>query len=112
MIRLLATLLMLYGLGGCTAMLLGDGGSAGPPIGTQTRGGEATAADRRITETILGRYSVSEALGSRGLRVETRRGVVTLRGSVGSYAERDEAFRLAVDVQGVVRVENRIGIGR
>jgi len=102
----------LFALSGCSAMMLGDAGTAGPPIGADTRSAPAAASDRSITAAILGRYAASEGLSGRGLRVDTRRGVVTLRGSVDSYGLRDEAFRLASDVAGVVRVDNQIAIRR
>jgi osmotically-inducible protein OsmY len=43
--------------------------------------------------------------------VEANRGEVVLKGTVRSWAERQEAERAAWAAPGVTKVENRIGIG-
>ena len=45
------------------------------------------------------------------MTVEADSGVVTLKGTVRSWAERSEAERVAWQVPGVTRVENLITIG-
>lgn len=97
---------------GCTGMLLGSGGSAGRPIGHDTRSGTALASDQRITSVIRNRFAVDAELDAQGLSVETMRGVVTLRGAVDDYALRERAARLARDVDGVLRVSNQIALRR
>jgi hyperosmotically inducible protein len=108
----LVVVCLLAASSGCSSMLLGNGQSAGRPIGADTRTESALASDRRISALILNRYSADDELSGQGLRVSTRRGVVTLSGALDSYPLRDRAVRLARDVQGVERINNQIVIKR
>ncbi len=45
-----------------------------------------------------------------GISVATQDGVVTLQGKASSQAERDEAVKIAQNVEGVKRVDDRIEI--
>lgn len=102
---------LLAATGGCSAMLVGDGGSAGRPIGT-SGASRASAADRRIAEIIRRRYAADAGLAASEVQVSCVAGVVTLRGQVSDYPLRDRAVRLARDVEGVSRVSVQIGIAR
>ena len=110
--RNLFPVLCILALSGCTSMLLGNGPSAGRPIGQDSRSSTALASDHQITAIVRNRFLADDELNATRLRVDTLRGVVTLRGSVDSYALRDRAARLAADVDGVVHVANQIGIQR
>ena len=98
-------------LGGCTSMLTGaTGPSAGRPIGKDDRSAATLSRDGEITKTIRARYAADADLGAASLIVETRSGLVTLKGTVRSYEHRDRAVRLARDVDGVARVYNQIAV--
>lgn len=109
--KLLLIAVVLGLLGGCTSMLVGaSGDSAGSAIGTDNRSAAQTSMDDQISTTIRSRFAVDGDLSALGLRVDTRKGIVTLRGTAGSFAERDRAIRLARDVNHVVRVDSQINI--
>ncbi len=108
--NLAAVVLLALPLAACTGMLLGGGGSAGRPIGSGAD--DVQAGDLQIEATIRARFSASSVLDDASLTVDSRSGVVTLRGTVPAYAARDHAMRLATDVNGVVRVSNQIRISR
>ncbi len=98
-------------LSGCTSMLVGGGGTtAGRPIGQDSRAAATVARDDRITATIRSRYAADRDLSVAALVVETRDGAVTLRGTLSDFGHRDRAVRLARDVDGVIRVHNRISV--
>jgi len=111
MMKFPALLVAVCVLGGCTSMLVGNsGGSAGRAIGTDNRSASQTSMDAEISTTIRSRFARDGDLSALGLRVDTRQGIVTLRGTAGSFAERDRAIRLAGDVSHVVRVDSQINI--
>ena len=110
--RLVAVGVIAMFLSGCTSMLLGNGQSAGRPIGTESRSAATLATDQRITAIIRNRFEADEDLSGASLSIRTVDGVVTLRGSVYDFVLRDRAVRLARDVPGVERVSNQIVIGR
>ena len=112
MVCFLAASLALAAITGCSAMLMGDGGSAGRPIGSSSATARPSSSDRRIAETIRGRYSADTEISASRIEVSCLAGVVTLRGQVSDYAIRDRAIRLARDVNGVSRVSVQIGISR
>lgn len=98
---------------GCTSMLAGGRGeAAGNSIGTDSRDAVTIARDDQITSTIRARFARDKDLGAAGLTVETRRGVVTLRGELADFEQRDRAVGLSTDVPGVVRVANQITVRR
>lgn len=109
--KLLAVMAMMLMIGGCTSMLLGASGQpAGSAIGQDSRGGARISADERISTTVRRRFAADAGLGPLHLRVETHNGIVTLRGIARSFTQRDRAVRMAIDVSGVVRVDNQISI--
>src|SRR5688500_16733612 len=64
--------------------------------------------DARVTTMIQAKYFLDTSVKERSIDVETRNGVVTLRGAVASEAERAQALLLARNTDGVQRVEDTL----
>lgn len=86
--------------------------SAVPSNDTATTGNAVRQQvdDARITTTIQAKYFLSSVVKGRHIDVDTRGGVVTLRGEVGSEREREEALRVAREADGVQRVEDMLTV--
>src|SRR3970282_2198072 len=66
--------------------------------------------DASITAQVKMTLLYHRSTSALNTKVETKRGVVTLHGKAGNAAELDLATKLANDVKGVKRVENRMTI--
>ena len=86
--------------------------SPAPSDGTTSTGTDVRQPinDARITTTIQAKYFLSPVVKGRHIDVDTRGGVVTLRGEVGSEREREEALRVAREADGVQRVEDMLTV--
>jgi hyperosmotically inducible protein len=82
-------------------------GSAPAEIG---RSAVSPMDEARITSTIQSKYFLDDMVKGRRINVDTRQGVVTLRGEVGSEAERGQALLLARTTEGVQRVEDNLSV--
>jgi len=79
--------------------------------GTATAGsGTAPPDDARVTTSIQARYFLDNVVKPRQIDVETREGVVTLKGTVASQDERAQALLLARTTEGVRRVEDDLTV--
>lgn len=78
--------------------------------------GAAMAADRLGDTAVTARVSAAlladPALGALVIDVDTRDGVVTLSGMAPTADARRRASRVASAAEGVVRVDNRLRVGR
>ncbi|MGE3958846.1 MAG: BON domain-containing protein [Vicinamibacterales bacterium] len=66
--------------------------------------------DATITMRVQAEYASADVVKGRNIDVDTDNGVVTLTGSVDSAREKQEAERIAREVDGVRRVVNRLTI--
>lgn len=69
-----------------------------------------TIDDARITGMVQSKYFLDDQVKGRRINVDTRQGVVTLRGEVGSETERAQALLLARTTEGVQRVEDHLSV--
>ena len=98
---------------------------ASPPVSESAREAVATTGaaasdvaaralalvdDARIVSTVQSKYFLDDRVKGRHINVDARQGVVTLRGEVGSEAERREALLLARGTAGVRRVEDSLSV--
>jgi osmotically-inducible protein OsmY len=78
-----------------------------------TRGQESVGAyvdDATITTQVKARFVESKAVAASSIRVETLNGTVMLSGFAKNATERDEAGRIARNVNGVRSVKNEIAV--
>jgi len=66
--------------------------------------------DAGVTASIEAKYFLDSTIKARRVEVETRQGVVTLRGDVASDDERAQALILARTTEGVQRVEDALTV--
>ena len=90
-------------------MMSGGGSSYGTDDGTE-RSATEKARDANISAAIRSRYAADPAVSTYAIGVQTVNGDVTLTGTVGSYAARNQAYRIARQVDGVNVVINRLSV--
>lgn len=84
-----------------------------PPSAAETRApaGQAAPSLAWITTKIQAAYFISPQIKPWNIDVTTRSGgVVELRGRVDDQAAKDEAIRIAREIEGVARVEDRLRV--
>ena len=79
-------------LGGCTAMVLGNGSTGGSGAGTST---STSDADSAIVERVMGSLRADTSHGVSNLSVRSYSGAVILSGTARSQAGREKAARMA-----------------
>ena len=109
-----------YALAVCAALALGAGGCAtqkGNPgasskqttdTSQDRRGAVVTTADAAINAKVKTALAADSMVKARNIDADTVRGVVTLNGTVGSAAEKDQAIRIARGIDGVVEVRDNL----
>jgi osmotically-inducible protein OsmY len=90
--------------------------AAGQPAADRDRADGRTMGDRMgdgwITTKVQSQLYLEQDVRGRNIEVETRDGVVTLRGQVATDAERQLAEQIARETDGVSRVDNQIAVGQ
>jgi hyperosmotically inducible protein len=66
------------------------------------------SGDARIENEVKSKFAADDMIKSRNIRITSKDGVVTLRGTVRSSEEQDEAIRLANSVTGVKEVKSEV----
>ena len=94
---------------GCTALVVG-GSSGGYQGSKDERSSTAVSSDSAITARIRDKYQGDSVVGKFNIAVRAYDGTVYLSGTVGNYAARDRAIRLAKETGGVTAVNSQIVI--
>ena len=102
------TLLALFLMSGCTALVVGGAAVGGYQLGKDEREPAVVASDSAITTKIKGKYIADSVVSVFNIGVRTYEGTVTLTGTVGSFVARDQAATLAKGTGGVVMVNNQV----
>ena len=71
---------------------------------------EMVLQDATITATVKAELARDTALGAETIAVTTQRGLVEMRGKAPDIASRERATRIALAVNGVLSVENRLTV--
>jgi hyperosmotically inducible protein len=108
--RVLTVAMAMLLLSGCTALLVGGAAVGGYQVGKDERPAGVVASDSAITTKIKGKYVADSVVSVFNIGVRTYEGVVTLSGTVGSHAARQQAEELARETGGVSAVNNLIVI--
>lgn len=66
------------------------------------------ASDATITAKVKSKFVADDQLKAHEINVDTKDGVVTLRGSVQDPASKDHATQVAREVEGVTSVDNQL----
>ncbi len=106
--RIVATILILFMLSGCTALLIGGAAVGGYQLGKDEREPGVVASDSAITTKIKGKYVADSVVSVFNIGVRTYEGTVTLTGNVGSFVAREQAGKLAKETNGVTAVNNQV----
>ena len=71
---------------------------------------QAVAADATITAKVKSKFVADDQLKAHEINVDTKNGVVTLRGSVADPNSKERASTVAKEVEGVTSVDNQLVI--
>jgi hyperosmotically inducible protein len=106
-IIILASLLI---LGGCSSLMMSgnSGGYGRSPTSEQST--TSSVRDAAITSEVKARHRDDPLVGTAGIGVQTVNGQVTLTGTVDSFEARDQAYRIARQVNGVSAVINQVRV--
>lgn len=105
--RLLAIVLVLMSLQGCTSMLLGNNSSRDSAPGAGQASSQSSA-DIAITGSLQEQYGADADISKYVIGIRSKSGRVTLTGTVGSYEVRDRVVDIAHNTHGVVGVDSRV----
>jgi osmotically-inducible protein OsmY len=108
--RITLLVLMILSSSACTALLVGGATNGGHQQGRDQREAAQVTRDSATTATINNRLMADSTVNAIHVSVDTYANRVTLRGTVGSYAARAQAERLAASVDAVVSVNNEIKV--
>ena len=108
--RLLVILLFGITLSGCSALMMGGGSTGGSPAQKDRPSNSSQSADSAITARVRNRHAADPVVSKFALGVRTSGGMVTLSGTVATYAARETAEKLAMATDGVRAVDNQITV--
>ena len=107
--RVLAILLVGIILSGCSGLMM-TGASSDSSVEKDRPSQSQTSSDSAITARVKGRFAADTMVRDFDVGVHTSGAMVTLSGTVASYAAREEAEKLAIGTDGVKAVENQIRV--
>lgn len=97
-------------LAGCSGMMMSGSSGAGSTAESERAARVQASKDAGITQHVRQLFRSDAVLRESSLYVDTNKGIVTLTGSVPTYEAREDAEKLAISVNDVVSVRNRISV--
>lgn len=97
-------------LSGCGALVVGGAAAGGYYVGKDERTLGEITDDASITSSINAKYVKDKQVSALDINVDTRRGVVTLYGSVDSQAVASRAIEIARATRGVKQVISKLTV--
>jgi len=86
------------------------GAEIGEKVAVGANRAEKAVADGTLTAKIKSKMALDDTVKAAGVNVDTTNGVVTLRGTVHSEAERTRALQLARETTGVTSVVDKLTV--
>jgi len=108
--RLLLCLAAFTSVSACTAAVVGGAAAGGYYAGQYEYNSASAAKDAEISRTINAHYVRDPLVSAFDVHVDTRRGVVSLSGTVPSKRAAQRAVSLAIAVDGTSRVVNQLKV--
>lgn len=108
--RGLVFLIFAITLAGCSGMMMSGGSASGGTSESDRAARLQASKDAEITQHLRQMLRSDAVLREAAVYVSTDKGIVTLSGSVPTYEAREDAEKLAISVDDVVSVENRIAV--
>jgi osmotically-inducible protein OsmY len=86
------------------------GAEIGENVAQGTEAAQRAVSNAQVTAKIKSKMALDEMVSAMDIDVDTREGVVTLSGTVGSDAQRERALQLARETDGVTSVVDRLDV--
>jgi hyperosmotically inducible periplasmic protein len=97
-------------LSGCVAAVVGGAAAGGYYAGKDERSAEQIALDATLTAEVKSRLIAEPGIRALTINVDTYLKNVTLKGEVGTSAQRASAERVAREARGVKSVRNELTV--
>ena len=108
--RILVILISGITLSACSGLMLGGGSSGGSSKVEKDRSSPTQASNSVVGDRVAAGIAAEPMLANLGVDVSSSGGMVTLSGSVPTYAARETAEKVAMATDGVKAVDNQITV--
>lgn len=108
--RTLVIFMLAITMSACTALMVGGGTAGSGPYKRDEPSQSQSVQDATVAATVKDKLASDSRIGDFDLDVRISSGKATLSGTVGSYAARERAEKLAIGTAGVTAVENLIAV--
>jgi len=107
--RILVILIFGSTLSACSGLMMAGGSGSGSKV-EKDRPSQPRAGNSAVGDSVRARYAADPLVSKLGVDVSASGGMVTLSGTVPTYAARETAEKLAMATDGVTAVDNQINV--